>query len=114
MVFSGVVNTYALKRYAWFSLHHFPTLQYVRSRDFQNFSDALLTKFSYPWCSVERTLCARELRYDFYTCMNYLHGLQLCTIDLLQMKLVGFSWFSYRNVSVKSNCARYAGLTPWE
>ena len=82
MVFSGVVNTYALKRYAWFSLHHFPTLQYVRSRDFQNFSDALLTKFSYPWCSVERALCARELRYDFYTYMNYLHGLQLCTIDL--------------------------------
>lgn len=28
------------------------------------------------------------------------------------MKLIGFSWFSYRNVSVKSNCARYAGLTP--
>ena len=27
------------------------------------------------------------------------------------MKLVGFSWFSYRNASVKSNCARYPGLT---
>ena len=75
MVFSGVVNTYALQRYAWFSLHHFPTPQYVRSRDFQNFSDALLTKFSYPWCSVERALRARELRYD-------LNGLKLRTIDL--------------------------------
>ena len=49
--------------------------QYVGSRDFQNFSDALLTKFSYPWCSVERALRARELRYD-------LNGLKLCTIYL--------------------------------
>ena len=27
------------------------------------------------------------------------------------MKLVGFSWFSYRNALVKSNCTRYPGLT---
>ena len=26
----------------------------VRSRDYQNFSDAQVTKFSYPWCSAAR------------------------------------------------------------
>ena len=35
----------------------------VRSRDYQNFSRLLVTIFSKPWCSAERTSRARELRY---------------------------------------------------
>ena len=36
----------------------------VRSRDYQIFSDGLITSFSNPWCSAG-ALCARELRYEW-------------------------------------------------
>ena len=35
----------------------------VRSRDYQIFSDGLITSFSYPWCSAG-ALRAPELRYN--------------------------------------------------
>ena len=35
----------------------------VRSRDYQNFSNAWITKFSYPWCSAAGG--ARKLRLKF-------------------------------------------------
>ena len=38
---------------------------YGRFSQNQNFLDARITKFFYPWCSAERTSCARELRYYF-------------------------------------------------
>ena len=35
----------------------------VRSRDYCNFSDGQITKFSYPWCSAAGASRARELRF---------------------------------------------------
>ena len=35
----------------------------VRSRDYHNFLDAQITKFSYPWCSAESASRAQGLCY---------------------------------------------------
>ena len=51
----------------WVSLHWYACgadgRADVRSRVYQNFSDAQVTKFSYPWCSAARVSLALELLY---------------------------------------------------
>ena len=48
----------------------------VWSCDYQNFSDALVTEFSYSWCSAARASRARELRYE------HLSDMSLSTLEL--------------------------------
>ena len=48
----------------------------VWSCDYQNFSDALVTEFSYSWCSTARASRAKELRYE------HLSDMSLSTLEL--------------------------------
>ena len=57
----------------------------VRSRDYQNFSDAQVTKFSYPWCSAER-VCQHSKKNK--------NALSRVSLACLEINFI-VSWCSY-------------------